>query len=73
MSAMRILPLLMLTAIPVLAADTVQTERGKLAGAQGKSPDVRVYKGIPYAAPPVGNLRWVPPARMRSGPTCGRR
>ena len=58
---MRILPILMLTALPILAADPIQTEQGKLAGAQGKAPDVRVYKGIPYAAPPVGNLRWAPP------------
>ena len=30
-----------------------------LLGEVGKA--VRVYRGIPYAAPPVGNLRWKPP------------
>jgi para-nitrobenzyl esterase len=41
--------------------DPVRVEQGKLSGIAGKSPDVRVYKGIPYAAPPVGDLRWKPP------------
>jgi para-nitrobenzyl esterase len=41
--------------------DPVRVEQGQLAGASGRSPDVRVYRGVPFAAPPVGDLRWKPP------------
>ncbi|HLG88492.1 MAG TPA: carboxylesterase family protein [Alphaproteobacteria bacterium] len=37
----------------------VQTESGFVRGTVG--PDYRLFLGIPYAAPPIGNLRWRPP------------
>jgi len=38
---------------------TVETRNGKLAGTVEDG--VTVFRGIPYAAPPVGELRWLPP------------
>ena len=43
----------------------VKTESGLVAGAAGRNPAISVFKGIPFAAPPVGTLRWhapMPPA-----------
>ena len=51
----------LLSAVPAMAADpTVSIDAGTLRGATDGTVDV--YKGIPYAAPPVGDLRWMPPA-----------
>ena len=41
------------------SAGVVQVESGALHGVAG--PDAISFKGIPYAAPPVGPLRWEPP------------
>src|ERR1051325_11278092 len=41
--------------------DPVRTASGPVAGAPGRNTEVQVYKGIPYAAPPVGDLRWKEP------------
>jgi len=41
------------------AALVVHTDRGTVAGMY--SGDARAFLGIPYAAPPIGALRWRPP------------
>ena len=41
--------------------DPVRISNGSLSGTLGRSLEVRVYKGIPYASPPVGSLRWKTP------------
>jgi len=44
------------------AIDTpVKLDSGMVSGIAGANPDVRVFKGIPFAAPPTGNLRWRAP------------
>lgn len=43
--------------------DPIRTDKGYVAGTKigdaGK--EIRIYRGIPYAAPPVGESRWRPP------------
>lgn len=52
---------------PVTDADLVPTEPirvegGLIVGERHRSPDgLEYYRGIPYAAPPVGQMRWRPP------------
>jgi para-nitrobenzyl esterase len=45
---------------------TIMTKAGPIAGEivphDGK--DIRVFRGVPYAAPPVGDLRWKPPQAL---------
>src|ERR1700733_12328785 len=41
--------------------DLVRLDTGMISGTTTGSPEVRVFKGIPYAAPPVGDLRWRAP------------
>ena len=38
-----------------------KTESGLVAGLYSGNPEITVFRGVPYAAPPVGPLRWAPP------------
>ncbi|ROM50793.1 carboxylesterase/lipase family protein [Pseudomonas rhodesiae] len=52
--------LLALTQDPVLVQ--VETNKGLVVGV--KSENIIEFKGIPFAEPPVGQLRWMPPKDM---------
>lgn len=57
---------------------TAQTEGGVIVGETTER--ARVFRNVPYAAPPVGPLRWAPPQRVakwvgerdatKNGPSC---
>lgn len=40
----------------------VQIDTGKVRGSMNPQAGTRTFQGIPYAAPPVGEFRWAPPA-----------
>jgi para-nitrobenzyl esterase len=73
---------LLAIALPVLsyAGDRVEIENGLLEATPQQGAAVRAFKSIPYAAPPVGDLRWREPQPVKSwtgvrnadqfGPTC---
>jgi para-nitrobenzyl esterase len=55
------LALAMTACLGAHAAEPVRTDSGLVQGLPGGDPSVTVFKGIPYAAPPVGDLRWRAP------------
>ncbi len=67
---------LLLTAVSVTATTgalaaipaEVTIDSGTIAGTTGASPDIRVFKGIPFAAPPVGANRWRAPQPVAKWP-----
>jgi para-nitrobenzyl esterase len=46
---------------PVLKIAPVHTDKGQVSGVPTADGKVLAFKGIPYAAPPVEDLRWKAP------------
>ena len=44
----------------------VKTANGVVEGTVDKTTGVRTFKGVPFAAPPVGKLRWQPPQAIQN-------
>lgn len=47
--------------LQAFGADEVKIETGVMAGAMNSDGTVRMFKNVPFAAPPVGELRWKTP------------
>jgi para-nitrobenzyl esterase len=44
----------------------VATDAGLISGLKCDSSDVITYKGVPYATPPINDLRWRPPEPVKA-------
>ena len=65
MTKALVVAVVLAVAVPVCAADRVKTANGTVEGV-GTPAGIHVYLGIPFAAPPVGDLRWKPPQPVRN-------
>ena len=48
--------------------NTVKLDTGYVSGTVAGQPgqEIHIFRGIPYAAPPIGELRWKPPQPVAS-------
>ena len=58
---LTILAVSLMAALAWGQSSIVKVEGGMVQGVPSATSDVTVFRGIPYAAPPVGDLRWKRP------------
>ena len=51
--------------VGAFGAERVKTESGVVEGKTSSDGRVQIFEGIPFAAPPVGNLRWKAPQPVK--------
>jgi para-nitrobenzyl esterase len=61
LSTTVVFAMLAATAFAANKPPVVKTDTGKVRGKMSPDGQVRIFLGIPYAAPPVSKLRWQPP------------
>ncbi len=61
-----LLAVMLVSSINVFAQDQVKISNGTLEGTTNTSTGIHSFKGIPFAAPPVGDLRWKEPQPVQN-------
>ncbi len=56
-----LIALIVSATVAFAANDPVKIDTGLVSGKPGNNPTIEAYEGIPYATPPVDNLRWHAP------------
>src|ERR1700761_462860 len=65
-SGFVVLAVMLVSGINVFAQDQVKIANGTLEGTTNSATGIEMFKGIPFAAPPVGDLRWKEPQPVQN-------
>ena len=61
-----VMAILLSTTAFAAGPDRVKTANGALEGLGPQANGVRAFKGVPFAEPPVGDLRWKAPQPVKN-------